>query len=144
MSVYIRPFKITDLEAFVPIEPMAKAEIKDMELAKAIEKSGFAITGIRNGKIFGCGGVHPIQDRPSEGEMWLRLSKDCRKHRIDTMRWIKDAFKIIEKVFPFDVLHAGVRCCFKESAKMMEYLGFENVQKVEHEGQDWFLYRKRA
>jgi len=143
MPVYIRPFKVSDLTAFVPLEPMTIEKEMEEGLAEAIEKSSLAVTGIRNGEVIGCGGVHPVLDNPSHGEIWLRLSNDCMKHKIGTLRWIKEGLKVIEETFPFEVLHAVIRCCFKESAKMVEHLGFEQTQEIEHEGQDWLLYQKR-
>ena len=138
--IYIRPFRVSDFEAFVPIEPLAKAEIGDPELAQAIEDSGLAVTGIRDGEIVGCGGVHPIEDIPEQGEMWLRLSKTCQRYPLDTLRWLKDGLKIIEETYPFEQLNATVKCCFKKSVRMIEYLGFQRTQEVD----GWFIYSKRV
>ncbi len=55
MGIYIRPFEVADLSAFDPIEPLTSAEFNDMELAQAIEDSSLAITGIKDGKVIGCG-----------------------------------------------------------------------------------------
>ena len=140
--IYIRPFKISDLKAFVPIEPLKESEIKDPELAKAIEDSGLAVTGIRDGKIIGCGGVHPIDD--FHGEIWLRLSKDCLKHKIDTMRWLKAGLAIIEETYPFKQLNATIQSCFERSIKMIEYLGFGRTREVTEDDRKWFIYSKRV
>jgi len=138
--IYIRPFKASDLDAFVPIDPMTKDEIKDPELAAAIEKSGLSVTGVRNGKIVGCGGVHPINEE--HGEMWLRLSKDCLNHRLDTLRWLKDGLKIIEEVYPFRQLNAVIRCSFEKSIKLVEHLGFKPIQTMRRNGEDYLVYAK--
>lgn len=140
----MRPFRKTDLCKFVPIEPLSKAEIKDPELAQAIEDSGLAITGIRDGKIIGSGGVHPVEDNKDQGELWLRLSKDCLKHKIDTMRWIKDGLKIIEETYPFKQLNMTIQGCFKKSLRMVEYLGFSLTEEKMHEGKKWMIYSKRV
>ena len=140
--VFIRPFKVSDFEAFAPIEPLATAEIKDLVFAQAIEDSGLAVTGIRDGEVIGCAGVHPIEDDDFNGEMWLRLSPDCLKHKLDTLRWIRDGLKIIEETFPFGQLNASIQCCFEKSIKLVEYLGFKRVQEVEHEGNKWAIYSK--
>ena len=142
--IYIRPFRVSDFEAFVPIEPLAKAEIGDPELAQAIEDSGLAVTGIRDGEVFGCGGVHPIEDIPEQGEMWLRLSKTCQRYPLDTLRWLKDGLKIIEETYPFEQLNATVKCCFEKSIRKIEHLGFQRTQEREIEGQKWFMYSKRV
>jgi len=142
MSVYVRPFKVSDLSAFVPLEPLPENEIYDTEFAEAIERSDLAVTGVRDGKVIGCGGVHPVGN--SQGEMWLRLSPDCLKHKFDTLRWIKDGFKIIEETYPFKQLNASIRCCFKESVKLAEYLGFHRTQEVTQTGVKWFIYSKRV
>ncbi len=141
MAIFIRPFKVSDLSAFVPIEPMGSDEIRDPEFAKAIEDSGLAVTGVRDGKIIGSGGTHPT-DQEGHGEMWLRLSPDCLKHKLDTLRWIRDGLKIVEETFPFGQLNASIQCCFGQSIKLVEYLGFKRVREVEHEGNKWAIYSK--
>jgi len=140
--IYVRPFKKEDLLAFNPIEPMAKAEIKDMELAQAIEDSELAVTGVRDGKPIACGGVHPTS-QDGLGELWLRLSEDCLSHKIETLRFIKEGLKIIEETYPFEQFTAPIRSCFERSYKMIEYLGFKRVEEVIHEGEQWFIYTKR-
>jgi len=140
--IYVRPFKKEDFLAFEPIEPMAKAEIKDMGLAQAIEDSELAVTGVRDGAVVMCGGVHPIENS-THGELWLRLSEDCLEHKLDTIRLIRDGLKIIEETYPFEQLNAVVRCCFEKSVKLVEYLGFKKTQEVTHEDEKWFIYSKR-
>jgi len=142
--IYVRPFKANDFKAFEPIEPMVHAEIIDMEFVQAIEDSGLAVTGIRNGEIVGCGGVHPIENEPEQGEMWLRLSKTCQSHRLDTLMCLKDGLKIIEEIYPFNQLNATIKCGFEKSIKLVEYLGFVRTREVETEGQKWFIYSKRV
>ena len=75
--------------------------------------------------------------------MWIQLSKDCQSFPIETMRWLKAGLKIIEETYPFKQLNATIKCCFKASIKMIEYLGFTLTEKKEHEGQDWLIYSKR-
>ena len=114
----------------------------DPEFAKAIEDSGLAITGIRNGEIAGSGGCHPTED-VTHGELWLRLSKDCQNHKIDTLRWLIAGMKIIEETYPFEQLDASIRCCFERSIKLVEHLGFKKTEEKTHEGQKWAIYSKR-
>ena len=140
--VYVRPFKKEDYDAFVPIEPLT--EPTDPEFVQAIEDSGLAVTGIRDGEVVGCGGVHPVEDIPEQGEMWLRLSESCQQYPLDTLRWLREGLKIIEEVYPFKQLNATIRCCFEKSVRMIEYLGFESTREVEHEGQKWLMYSKRV
>ncbi len=140
MSVYVRPFRASDLSAFAPIEPLSTDEIKDSELAKAMEKSNLAITGIRNGKIFGCGGAHPIDD--VHGELWLRLSKDCQKHKLDTLRWLKSGFKIIEETFPFKQLNAVIQCNYKNGRKLVEWLGLKQIRFIKKDNKRYAVYAK--
>jgi len=136
MAVYIRPFKITDLDAFETIEEDINR--CNPEWAKAIENSGLAITGIREGKIFGSGGVHPLNEE--QGEIWMRLSKDCLDHKLDTLRWIREGFKIIEDIYPFREIIAMVRCDFTKSIKLVKFLGFAQTGTKE----DMNIYSKRV
>lgn len=135
----MRTFKADDLSAIEPLEPLSEPD--DLEFAQAIEDSGLAVTGIRDGKIIGCGGIHPVDD--FLGEAWLRLSKDCLKHKTDTMRWIRDGLKIVEKEYPFKQLNASIKSCFKTSARMAERLGFMLVEEKTFEGEKWLIYSKR-
>ncbi len=136
MPIYVRPFKKEDFKAFEPIEPLPKET--DPEFAQAIEDSGLAITGVRDGEIVGSGGCHPVDD--FHGELWLRLSKDCLKHRLETINWIRSGLKIIEETFPFKQLDLAVNNCFASSIKMVEYLGFKLTQTKD----DWLIYSKRV
>lgn len=140
--MYIRPFKASDLSAFTPLEPMAADGLADAKLAKAIEKSELAVTGIRNGQIVGCGGVHPINN--GQGELWLRLSKECLKYRFDTLRWLKSGLKIVEETFPFKQLNVAIQCCFERSIKLVEHLGFHKTETKTYKGKKWVLYSKRV
>ncbi len=140
MSIFVRPFVASDLTTFEPMEPLAEPD--DPEFAQAIEDSGLAVTGVRDGKIVGCGGIHPVDD--FHGEAWLRLSKDCLKHKIDTMRWIRDGMKIVEEAYPFKQLNAIVKSCFGVSVRMVERLGFGLVQERTYKGEKWLIYSKRV
>lgn len=138
MSIYLRAFKVNDLSAFDPIEPLTSAEINDREFVQAIEDSGLAVTGIRNGVAIVCGGCHPVDD--TTGEMWLRLSKECIGFKIEMIRFLRDALKVMEEAYPFEILTATVKCSFGISARLVERLGF--VKQAENDG--WFTYIKRA
>jgi len=138
MSVLIRPFKVSDLGAFKPIESIENEF--SPEMAQAIEDSCLSVTGLRDGKIVGCGGIHPITEE--QGEIWLRLSEDCRKHKLDTIRWLRDGFKIIEETFGFRQINATIRCGFAQSIKLVKFMGFVQTQTITHKGQKWNIYSK--
>lgn len=139
MGIYVRPFKASDISTFVPIEPMTRRDRPNPELAEAIEKSNLAVTGIRNGKIVLYGGVHPAPTE-GQGELWLCLSKTCLKHKIATLRLLKDGLKIVEEVFPFAQLNAIIRYDFAPSIKLIKHLGFVLTQT---KGK-WLVFSKRV
>ena len=136
MPIFIRPFKAGDFGAFVPIEPLL--EETEPEFAQMIEDSGLAVTGVRNGEVIGCSGVHPIDD--FHGEIWIRLSETALKHRIEVIRWIKAGLEIIEETFPFKQLDLAVNNCFESSIKLVEFLGFKLTQTKD----DWLIFSKRV
>lgn len=140
MSIFVRPFVASDLTAFEPLEPLKEPD--ETGFAQMIEDSGLAVTGVRGGKIVGCGGVHPVDD--FVGEAWLRLSKDCLDHKLDTLRWLRDGLKVVEESYPFKQLNAVVRSCFKVSVRMIERLGFGLVEEKMLEGEQWLIYSKRV
>ncbi len=122
--------------AFTPIEPLLKE--LGPEFAQAIEDSGLAVTGVRNGSVFGCSGVHPIDE--FHGEIWLRLSKTALEHRIEAIRWIRAGLEIIEETFPFKQLDLVVNNCFDNSIRLVEFLGFKKTGTKD----DWLIYSKRV
>ena len=137
--ITVRPFKKEDLTAFVPIEPIEQE--CDDEFAQAIEDSGLAVTGVRDGEVVGCGGVHPVDD--FHGEMWMRLSKDCLNYKVSTLRWIKCGMEIIEDTYPFKQLNAAIRCTFKESVRLIKYLGFVMTEEKIFNNEKWLVFSKR-
>ncbi len=139
MAVYIRPFRKSDLDAFEPIERGLLRS--DGKFAQIIEDSGLSITGIREGKVIGCGGVHPT-DKPEQGELWLRLSHDCLKYKLDTLRWLRDALVIVEETYGFKQLNATIRCGFRQSIKLVKSLGFVQTQERTEDGQKWCVFSK--
>ena len=108
MAIYIRAMKVSDLDAFEPIEEGISRF--SPEMAQAIEDLGLSVTGTRDGKVVGCGGVHPIDKE--QGEMWLRLSKDCLEHKIEILRCLKDGLKVVEETFVFRQLNATIKFGF--------------------------------
>jgi len=141
-GIYIRSFKVSDFAEFEPIEPLQKSDVLDPEFAKAIEDSGLAVTGIKDGKVIGCGGTHPIDE--FHGELWLRLSPECMKHKTSTLRWLKAGLKIVEETYPFKQLNATIQECFKVSSRMIEYLGFVSTEIKEIDGRQYLIYSKRV
>ena len=119
---------------------MTPVDIESEELGIAMEESGLAVTGIKDGKIIGCGGVHPIDEK--SGEIWIRLSQECLGYRLGILRLLKAGFKIMEETYPFEVLTATVKCCFGVSVNMIEKFGFERLKEITHKGEQWYIYRK--
>jgi hypothetical protein len=75
--------------------------------------------------------------------MWLRLSKWCGEHPIETLRWIMAGQKIIEETFPFRQLNASVKNCYEGGARLVKHLGFVETQRITHEEEQWSTYSKR-
>lgn len=131
----IRPFKKEDLDKFEPIEPVdGKDTIREM--GQMIEDSGLAVTGIKDGKVVGCGGVHPW------GEIWLRISGECRKFPIETARCLKEAVGIIEKTFGFRQLYAVIQDRFCPGKKLIERCGYKPIQYKTENGIKYIVYTK--
>lgn len=135
MGIYVRPFKKEDLAGLITI---AEPEEFDGELAEAIEKSGLAATGERDGKVIMCGGVHPSEDE--HGILWLKLSTDAEKHKIECLRCIKRVVEIFEKTFDFKQYDACVRCGFDKGIRLARLLGLTHIQIVD----GWNIYSKKT
>lgn len=130
----IRPFKKEDLDGLDAIEG---PEMFTDELKQAIEDSGLAATGIKNGKVMGCGGLHPTD--MEHAVLWARLSKDCKNHRIESVRFMKAGLEVLESSFSFKQIDAIVKCGFKEGLRLVRFLGFTHTQIVD----GWNIYSKR-
>lgn len=140
MYIYVRPFKAEDIKKFKPIEPIVTDEV--MPIADLIEKSGLAVTGLINGEVVCCGGVHPVNKE--QGEAWLRISRKCRKYKFATLRWIFAGLKIVEETYPFNQLNATVRLDCPKMVKLIETLGFKLVQYAEEKKVKYGIYVKRV
>ncbi|KKM14254.1 hypothetical protein LCGC14_1707970 [marine sediment metagenome] len=55
-----------------------------------VGKRSVAVTAIENGKIMGCGGITFISD--TEGLVWVKVSKKCRKAAYTWARTIRETF----------------------------------------------------
>lgn len=55
-----------------------------------IEKRSVAVTAIEDGKIMGCGGITFISD--TEGLIWVKVSKKCRKAAYTWARTIRETY----------------------------------------------------
>lgn len=139
-NVFIRPFKKEDLGAVGTIEPNL-VEFSDA-MQQSIEDSGLAVTGTVNGVPIACGGVHPIDD--FHGEIWLRLNEWCLRNKKDTLLFLREATQVIENEYPFKQLNVTVKADFKQSVKLVEFLGYERVQEAEHKNQKYYCYAKRV
>lgn len=139
--IHVRQFRASDFAAFDPIEPLSRTQVDDPEFAQAIEDSGLAVTGIRNGRVVGCAGVHPINE--TTGEIWIRISKESLTFPTEMLWLLRDGFKIIEETYPFEVLTASVKCSLKSSVSMIEKFGFEFTQNQTIDGEQWAIYSKR-
>lgn len=124
MAIYIRPFKKEDFEMFIPIEPL-EGSIKT-ELVQAIEDSGLAVSGIKDGKVIASAGVHPANSE--QGELWLRVSKGCSKYPVEVYRFLKRGLKIIEETYPFRQLYAVVNVNFERGIRLIERFGYKPVE----------------
>ena len=135
--IYIRPFKKEDLDGLVTIEQ--GPEMFTDELKQAIEDSGLAATGTRDGKVVCCAGIHPTS--MEYGMLWLRMSEDCKRFRIECARFLKESLKVFEASFGFRQLNAIVKCDFKEGLKLVKFLDF----RLRHAqvGDGYNIYTKR-
>lgn len=140
MSIFVRPFKKEDYYMIDPIEPDTEGRKYKPEFVQAIEESGLSVTGIRNGKVVGSGGVHPMNKE--QGELWLQLDKDCLNHRFDTLKWLIEGMKIIEQTYPFNQLFVYI-CNFVTSAKLVKYLGFKLIRVRTVKNDKWLVFSKR-
>lgn len=138
MALYVRKFKKEDLTAFVPLEPMTKDKL--VEKAQEIEDSGLAVTATRKGKPFACAGVYPANDE--QGELWLRISKECKKFPLESVRCILSGMKIVEETYGFRQLYAVVQERFCKSIRLLEKCGYKQIQYRTKNGIKYIVYSK--
>lgn len=137
--IYIRPFKKEDLDGLDSVEgDMAVLSAFDDDSAQVIEESGYAATGIRNGKIVCCGGIHPMSS--DHGMLWMRLGSDCLQYKMESIRFVREALKMFEESFDFKYLESWIRCNFREAIRLIEFLGFRKTRTEE----SWNIYSKKV
>ena len=120
--IIFRPFIKKDAQ----LETIEAVDKWPDEFAEAVEKSQLAVTGVWNNQVIGCGGIHPVNSE--QGELWLRLSKWCVSHPVETMRQMVEAFLIVEKTCPFKQLNAVIKEGFC-TERIVKRLGFSEVCK---------------
>lgn len=130
--IFVRPFAKEDLDGLDSLDV-----ISALDIAQAIEETGHAATGVRNGKVVCCGGVYPMSDQ--HGMLWMRLGSDCLRYKIEIIRFICETLKVFEEVFEFKYLESWARSNFKEAVKLIEFLGFRKTRTEN----GWNVYSKR-
>ncbi len=119
-------------------ETIEHLEGKDLypDWAEKAEETCLAVTGIRDGKVIGAGGVHPVDE--NQGVLWLRLSKECLDFPVETARWLKLGLRIIEETFSFRQLNAVVKCGYENGIRLIEHFGYKQVEIKD----DYYVYAK--
>ncbi len=137
--IYVRPFKKEDLDGLDSVEgDLAVLGVFDDDLAQVIEESGYSASGIKNGKVVCCGGVHPMSD--DHGMLWMRLGSDCLQYKMECIRFVREMLRIFEESFDFKYLESWIRCNFRKAIRLIEFLGFRKT-RTENE---WNIYSKKV
>ena len=100
MQRQVRQFKAEDaISFFDPNEPNLDVK-SQMEWAVRNETLGPAFTGVKDGKIIGCGGVRIIW--PGVGDAWALFHSDCNKDKFFIFRHCK---RHLDKIIKDNNLH---------------------------------------
>lgn len=133
----LRMYKESDYDRIGDcVEPLSA-----MELVRVKKNSGVHLTLTHKKKILACGGI--IITNEDEGCVWLRLTQDICKNKIDLIRMLKAGQKIIEESFGLKKLCAYVKDSFPVGRRFAEHFGFHRTDETfESAGHTFRVYTK--
>ena len=133
--IYAREFRPEDLKDIQPVESGLRSQYNP-----DLQQYNTAVTGIKDGRVIGCGGVYNIGN--GIGETWLVLDVEAEKCPIAVGMWLKEGMKIISS--NFRRLQCVVRADLTPAIKTVEFVGFdlEGKMKSYFEDTDGLMYGK--
>ncbi len=99
-------------------------EPADIAFAKLNEVAGPGFTGMKDGKVLGCGGIRTF----GVGSAWAVFSPEAKGTKKDLLRLTRDNFnEIIESLKLWQVF-ATTKDISPQQANFLEHLGFEKSE----------------
>ena len=104
-----------------------------------VGKRSVAVTAIENGKIMGCGGITFISD--TEGLIWVKVSKKCRKAAYRWARTIRETYTaMIDSIGDITISTWIVRD-FCKGDKLARMIGLTKTgESQEYKGNIYYKY----
>jgi len=118
-----------------PVEPFA---VFDEGKVDEIVARGIAVTAIEDGKSMACGGIAFVSE--SEGNVWVKMSKDCAKQPFKWARGIREAFGIMVRSIGDLKISAYILDNFCKGEKMARLINLKRAGETEE--YDGNLYNK--
>ena len=115
--------------------------LSPMEIIRVRKNSGVHLTVTHKRRILACGGIIITGD--DEGCVWMRLTKELCKNKIELIRMLKEGLKIVEESFGLSKLRACVKDSFPTGQRFAEHFGFHRTDETfESAGTTYRVYRK--
>jgi len=123
MGIYIRDFEASDaLMLDGIIEPGVLGNPQHARWAAAYKEHGPAFTGVRDGRIIGCGGIMMLW--PGVGEAWANLAPAVKHSPKDVLYCLRKGLEIISSAYELRRVQAIATPSFPESVRLLKHLGF--------------------
>ena len=103
-----------------------------------ISERSVAVTGTEEGKVMACGGITFINN--TEGLVWVKVSKQCRKNAYKWARTIRETFSIMIDSVDLNVA-TYVIDGFCKGDRLARMIGLSKTDKTEeYNGQIYYKY----
>jgi len=145
MSIYVREFKPQDAMEIKGgvLEPTIESHPKRAEWAQDHSSLGPAYTGIKDGKIIGCGGIMMLWEGVGEG--WANFSPEIQQCPKSLFYCMKKGLDILWDAYDIVRVQAMTRADFPQANRLLEHLGFvqeSRLRKFWWDQTDAFMYAK--
>jgi RimJ/RimL family protein N-acetyltransferase len=138
--IHVIPFKkehTLELKEF-----MSLLQIHDpMEYGAVLEADPLSFSGIKDGRIIGAAGIHPIH--PGVGRAWALLSGEVRNAEFFLHRQVKRRLPAFIEIGDFHRVETVVRTNFPDGYFWAERLGFIHegiLKKYGPDGSDYHSF----
>lgn len=104
-----------------------------------VGKRSVAVTAIENDKIMGCGGITFISD--TEGLVWVKVSKKCRKAAYRWARTIRETYTAMVDSIGEIKISTYIVKDFCKGDKLARMIGLKNTGKFQkYKGKIYYKY----
>ena len=136
--IELRKYKNSDWQEIKDaVEPFSPLLPSDSFLH--IAERSVAITGVEDGEIMACGGITFLSN--TEGLVWVKVSKQCRKQAYKWARTIRETFSVMMESIDLLNVSTYVVNGFCKGDRLARMIGLKKTDKTEkYKGNIYYKY----